>query len=107
MDSMPTRLIELPDGMLVEVEVEPDEAQSISGGSAKRVSAGFDKVQPMLLGMCESLAETCREIQKTTGVQSAELELGLSFEAEGNLYITKSTASANLTVRLVLLPQTE
>lgn len=101
---MATRLIQLSDGILVEVEVEPDEAQPISGGAAKLVSSGFGKVQPMLVGMCESLASTCRELQKTAGVQSAELELGLGFEAEGNLYVTKSTGSANLTVRVVLSP---
>ena len=102
---MPTRLIQLSDGILVEVEVEPDEAQPISGGAAKLVSAGFDKFQPILVNMCESLAATCRDLQQKTSVQSAEVVIGLGFEAEGNLYITKSTGSANLTVKLVLQPQ--
>lgn len=33
------------------------------------------------------------------------MELGLGFEAEGNLYITKAKGNANLTVKLKLAPK--
>lgn len=38
-------------------------------------------------------------------IEQAEIELGLSFEGEGNLYITKSKAGASLTVKLTLKPK--
>jgi Trypsin-co-occurring domain 1 len=38
-------------------------------------------------------------------IDQAEVQLSLSFEAEGNLYITKSKANANMTVKLVLKPK--
>jgi hypothetical protein len=38
-------------------------------------------------------------------IEQAEIELGLSFEGEGNLYVTKSKLGANLTVKLVLTPK--
>jgi hypothetical protein len=100
---MPTKLIRLEDGTLVEIETSPNEAQQISGGStAKRVEANFDKISPILQKICRPLTETWKELSKEMLIEQAEVEIGLSFEGEGNLYITKSKASANLKVKLVL-----
>lgn len=41
---MATKLIELEDGTLVEVEVPGNEVQPISGGFADKVGATFDKI---------------------------------------------------------------
>jgi hypothetical protein len=46
-------------------------------------------------------------MNKEMEIEQAEVEIGFSFEAEGNLYITKSKASANLTVKLTLKPTKE
>jgi hypothetical protein len=37
-------------------------------------------------------------------IEQAEIELGISFEAEGNLYIAKSKTTANLNIKLILKP---
>lgn len=102
---MATKLIRLEDGLLVEVEVPSDQAQQISGGLAERVSASLDKIRPVLRKVAVSVTDSWRELSKDVRVEQAELEIGLSFEAEGNLYVTKSTAGANLTVRLTFAPQ--
>jgi hypothetical protein len=102
---MPTKLIRLDDGVLVEVEVPPDQAQQISGGLAERVSASLDSIRPLLRTAAASITDIWRELTKDARVEQAELEIGLSFEAEGNLYIAKSTAGANLSVRLVFAPR--
>lgn len=102
---MSTKLIEMEDGVLVEVGVPADQAQPIAGGFADRVQARFDKVIPVIQRVCESLVETCRELRDSADVEKAELELGLGFEGEGNLYVTKSKASANLLVRVTLAPK--
>ena len=99
---MATKLIQLGDGVLVEVEVPPDQAQPISGGMAERVNAALNKVRPVLTNLAQAVATDWHEISEKVHVEQAEIELGLSFEGEGNLYITRSKASANLTVRLVL-----
>ena len=44
---MATKLIELEDGALIEVEVAEAEAQPISGGLAKKVSSTFAKIHPL------------------------------------------------------------
>jgi hypothetical protein len=102
---MATKLIQLEDGTLVEVEVPPEQAQQISGGFADRVNETFDKVRPILVNTCRPIAAAWKEISKEMEIEQAEVQLGLSFEGEGNLYITKSKAGANLTVKLVLKPK--
>ncbi len=102
---MPTKLIRLDDDILVEVEVPPDQAQPISGGIADRVAASLEKIRPVLRSITYSLAADWRELSEKVRVDQAELEFGLSFEGEGNLYITKSKVAANLTVRMVLKPR--
>jgi hypothetical protein len=100
-----TKLIELDNEILIEIEVPPNEAQKISGGLADRVNATLDKIRPILLNTCRPIIAAWNDIGKEIDVDRAEIELGLSFEGEGNLYITKSKAGANLTVKLVLKPR--
>lgn len=104
---MDSKLIELHDGTLVEVEVPVGQAQKISGGFAEKVNATFDKIQPLLIRICQPIVNTWKEINKDMNIEQAEVEIGLSFEGEGNLYITKSKAGANLTIKLLLKPNEE
>jgi hypothetical protein len=102
---MATKLIQLEDGTLVEVEVEPNQAQPISGGFADRVDSTFDKIRPVLLRVCRPIADVWEEINQDMNIEQAEVSLGFAFEGEGNLYLVKSKATANLTVKLVLKPK--
>ncbi|MBN3949055.1 MAG: hypothetical protein HWQ38_22345 [Nostoc sp. NMS7] len=101
---MPTKLIRLNDGTLVEVEVPDDEARQISGGLADKVDATFDKIKPILVKTCKPIASAWKELNQEMTIDKAEVQIGFSFEGEGNLYITKSKANANLTVKLILKP---
>lgn len=101
---MATKLIELDDGTLVEVEVPGEQIREVSGSFADRVDATFDKIRPLLVRTCRPIVAAMRDLKQDTNIDEAEVEMGLSFEAEGNLYLTKSTAGANLTVRLLLKP---
>ena len=106
---MATKLIQFEDGTLVEVKVPPDQVQPISGGAADHIDATVDatlaKVKPLLLKICRPLKEVWDEVNQDMDVETAEVQVGLSFEAEGNVYIAKSKAGANLTVKLVLKPK--
>jgi hypothetical protein len=90
---MPYKLIELEDGTLVEVEASEAEAREI------------EKIRPLLLRVTKPLVEVWRELNKDLEVQQADVEIGLGFEGEGNLFITKAKGSANLTIRLKLAPK--
>ena len=102
---MATQLIELQDGALVEVEVSDDQPREISGGFAEKVDATFDKVKPLIVKACRPIVSAYRELNQEMTIEQAEVEIGLSFEGEGNLYITKSKAGANLTVKLLIKPK--
>ena len=102
---MPTRLIELKDGILVEAEVSEEEAQPISTSAVERVESTFDKVKPILVSISRPIADAWQEINKDMEIQQAEVEVNFSFEGEGNLYVTKAKTGANLSVKLILKPK--
>lgn len=102
---MATKLIELEDGTLVEVQAPPDQAQQIAGGFADKVGTSFKQVLPIVVKVCKPITAAWRELSQDMDVEKAEIELGLAFEGEGNVYVTKATAGANLTVKLILKPR--
>lgn len=104
-NNMSTKLIQLKDSTLVEVQVSDDEAEKISGGFASRVDATVETIKPLLIKICEPITEAWEEINQKATLEQAEVEIGLAFETEGNLYITKSTAAANIKVTLTLKPK--
>jgi Trypsin-co-occurring domain 1 len=103
---MATKLIQFEDGLLVEAEIlGPPEAREISGGSAERVGAAFnDMFQPVLMKVCRPIISVWTELNKDLCVEKAEVELGLSFEGEGHLFLAKARAGATLNVKLILTP---
>ena len=107
-NSMPTKLIKLQDGTLLEVDIAPGEAQQIAGGSvAKKVEATFSNIKPTLISACRPITEVWKELNKDMQVSQAEVEIGLSFSVEGDVYIAKSKVDANLKVKLTLKPKAE
>lgn len=102
---MATELIKLEDGTLIEVEARAGKTEPIAEGFATKVSETFDIVRPVLVKTCRPIIAAWKELSQEMNIDQAEVELGLSFEAEGNLYITKSKLNANLTVKLVLTPK--
>jgi hypothetical protein len=103
--TMVTKLIELEDGTLVEIEASPDEGYvPIVGGAAEKVEAAFDKIKPTMVKVIKPISAAWKEINQEMHVEEATVELGLSFEGEGNLYITKAKAGANITVSFTLRP---
>ena len=104
---MASKLIRLNDGTLVEVEVEsvPGQVQQISGGSmAKRVESSFKDITPVLRNVCCSVLDVWEEHNQDTHLEQIEVEVGLSFEVGGNIYITKAKAGATLKVKMILKP---
>jgi len=102
MVTMATKLIELTDGTLVEAEVAADEARPISGGAADKVASALDRIEPLLVNVCRPVAAAWKAIGDELEVESVEIELGLSFEGEGNVFVSKAKAGANLVVKLTV-----
>jgi Trypsin-co-occurring domain 1 len=102
---MDSKLIELEDGTLVEVEVPSDQAKQIAYRFADKVNSTFDKIKPVLIQACKPVASVCRELSQEINIEQAEVQICFSFEGEGNVYITKAKAGSNLTVKLILKPK--
>lgn len=100
-----SKLIELEEGILVEIEVPSNQVEQISGGAADRVNSTLNKIKPILINACKPVSSAWKELNKDMNIEKAEIELGLSFEGEGNIYITKTKAGANLTIKLILGPK--
>ena len=102
---MASKLIELEDGTLVEVDVSENEARQISSRAADAVSSTFDKIKPILKKVIKPIAEVWTELNQEVELEAAEVEINFSFEGEGNLYITKAKTGANLSVKLIVKPK--
>jgi len=102
---MATKLIELEDGILVEVEAQENEAQQISSRAAEAVSSSFSKIKPLLKKAVQPIAELWNELDQDVAIEAAEVTINFSFEGEGNIYVTKAKAGSNLSVKLILKPK--
>src|SRR5712691_9838252 len=100
--AMASKLIKLDDGTLVEVEVAGDEVQQISGGLAEKVDATMNKIKPVLLKTCQPIVAAVKDLREDVDLEQVEVEVGLSFDVEGNIYVTKANFGANVLVRMTL-----
>jgi hypothetical protein len=102
---MKTKLIRLGDDTLVEVEVADRESVPIAGEASEKLGATMDAIQPVLLKACKPVISVWSALKEEITIEKTEIEFGLSFEGEGNIFISKAKAGANLTVRFTLKPQ--
>ena len=99
---MKTELIELKDGTLVEVESIVNTPKKLSSKNARKAShASLNKINDFLVRFTDPILNTLDKITSTKKLDQIEIDLGLSFEGEGNLFITKAKASANVNVKMI------
>ena len=102
---MASKLIKLTDGTLVEIESFGDQVTPIAGGVAEKVDSAIDAIKPLILRACKPVTELYQELNKDMSIEQVELELGLGFEAEGDLFITKAKGNANLVIKITIKPK--
>lgn len=103
---MPTQLIELKDGLLVEVEASlKEEPKQISAHAAERVEGTMDAARGLLLKAVQPIASVWDELNKDLVIDQVEIELALGFEAEGNLFLVKGKGNANVSFKLTVKPK--
>jgi hypothetical protein len=100
---MSTKLIELPSGVLIEVEAHGGEAQNISGAVAEKVSVSGTDISRTVLGICVPISNAFDELKKRHKAEKVEVELSLGFLADGTIYVTKEKNEANIKVKCVML----
>lgn len=100
---MPIGLIELSDEVFVEVETEQGSYDISSGVS--QVSKGIDQIGPLLKRICRPVVNAWDELNKDIEIDAAEVQVGLSFEGSGNMFLAKAKGGANLQVKLIFSPK--
>ena len=104
---MTAQLIELEDGLLVEVDVPEDQVNQIAGGMTEQVDKAIDTVKPVLLKACRPMVSVWQELNKEMSIDNVEIELQLGFSAEGSVFLAKSKGSANLKIKLSISPKSD
>ncbi len=105
---MSKKLIELENGLLMEVEIPQSEIEMISRGSddiINRVESSMGTIENILVQSVKPITNVYNALNQEVTLEKAEVEIGIGFSAEGNIFIAKGNANANLKVKLVLSPK--
>ena len=102
---MASKLVELSDGTMLEVEVPESQLQQISGGAVEQVQQAMSAIEPILLRACQPVANVFNELNKDMSVSEVTVDVGLGFAAEGNFFIAKGKTNASLSIKLKLTPK--
>ena len=107
-DRKPPVLIQMNNGKgpLVEVSLILPPAQMMSAAHvAKVVSNGFEEVVGMLKDIVRPFSETWKELSKEVVISESSVKLSLGVTAEGNFFVAKGSAEANIEIELKLTPK--
>ena len=108
---MAMKLVKLDNGLLMEVEIaeNSNDIQQINGGGEneilERVEGSMGMVESMLKESVKPIVSAYEALNHDVVLERAEVEIGIGFSAEGNIFIAKGKGSANLKVKLVLAPK--
>ncbi len=102
---MASKIVEIQNGIFMEVEVPDSQLQQISGGGVDYIDRAIDSIQPLLLAACKPVASVFNELNKDMSVSEVTVDVGLGFAAEGNFFIAKGKTNASLSIKLKLTPK--
>ncbi len=106
---MAMKLIKLDNGLMMEVEITQDEIEEISGSYGdeviERVKSSMGAVESIIKESIKPIVSAYETLNQDVVLEKAEVEIGIGFSAEGNIFIAKGEGSANLKVRLILSPK--
>jgi len=94
------------DGPLVEVDVDVPAAQRASAGMVFQiVNKGFDDIITTLRSIVVPLTQVWRELSKEVEISESTVKLSLGVTGEGQFFVAKGSAKANLDVEIKLKPR--
>jgi len=104
---MSKKLVEVENGLLMEVDVPQSEIEMISGGGdiVEKVESSMGRIETMLLQSVQPVINAYKTMSQEVILEKAEVEIGIGFSAEGNIFVAKGSTNANLKVKLILKPK--
>ncbi len=100
-----SKLIKMSDGTLIEVQASPNSMQQISKRNAENVEKGLEQIQPLFQVAIDSVVKNVDWKRDDFALDVVEIELGIGFEAEGNIYVVKGKGVANFNVKFIIKPK--
>lgn len=100
-----TKLIKLKDGTLIEVASSENDIQQISNKEAEKVKKGLEQIKPLFQKSIDTVVQSIVWVTEKIEIENVEIELGLGFEGEGNIYVVRGTGSANFNVKFTIKPK--
>ena len=97
-----SKIIQLADGLKVEVEFDNNHPQFISTDSTKNITSRMNEIKDMLLGVVEPISDSYNHIASNNNIEEIKVSLGIKVDLEGNFILAKSTVGANIAVELKL-----
>lgn len=91
-----SELIRYQNGVTIEVAAPQNRAVPVSDSRVQKLQTNFDATVKSLEPLLRPIQEMIGRILAETHLKEAEVKMGVSFSAEGNLFVTKATAEANL-----------
>jgi len=102
---MPTKFLELKDGVIVEIGAPTALREEMHTSTAEQVNTTMRMVASMVGDIVRPLGDAFSHLYDALdvpiAVETAEVELGLSFSAEGQIFIAKSKAEGTLKIKVV------
>lgn len=95
-----TNMVQFQDGVIVEIIHETEEMRAISGGAARKLSSAFSAAGEMITRAMKSIVASTADGLRDAGVSEAEIELGIGFSAEGQVYVAKAAGEGNIKITI-------
>src|SRR5437762_2346668 len=90
------------DNVMIEISGDPGRAQPITANQVANVNRNFSDAVAAISNFVQPLATTVQRSLAEIDVESAEIEVGFSFSAEGNIVVCKASAEGSLSVKLTV-----
>jgi hypothetical protein len=95
-------LLKFQNGPLIEIDATTVRAGPVSDSMATRVGSSIDKAMKNLGPLISPICNQVRTLAAANDANTAEVTIGVSFTAEGTLYIVKGSSEASVDIKLVL-----
>ena len=101
---MSTELIQLKDGLYVEVQSDPNEDRPCAANMARLADGAMDQAHDLLLKAVEPVVSVWSELNRDLIIDQVQIELALGVEASGKMFIAQAKGNASIKFTLTVRP---
>lgn len=100
-------LIKFTDGVMIEIAQNATPTTAVSGKAADRLTHAFQESSDAILAVVRTVVASAAPLLRDSRAGNIEIELAFAFSLEGNVYIAKSSAEGNLSIKVTMNGETQ